>query len=298
MKFPAKADQYISKDELATYLETYAEVNDLPVRSSTRVTRLSFDGETYVVEAAGRRASLCQRGGRNGRLSSTQCSRLRPRPQPRHQPDAFGPIQAPVPARRWSGPRRRIRQLGRRHRPRSRRNAYDLSLRKTVARHSVPPRAVVRSQHRGTARPFRRRQSTQHEHTRRAQSAAETNSTRRWGTNRAGETDRSRQGRSPTCRTRDKCRGRTPDARRRYRCSTLQTSFGARASAPDSAGSTSRCSTLNTIPSMREGSCRANRVSISAGCSSSTLSGRRRCPACRSMRSTSSTTWHPSAKPS
>jgi putative flavoprotein involved in K+ transport len=53
MKFPAKADQYISKDELATYLETYAEVNDLPVRSSTRVTRLSFDGETYVVEAAG-----------------------------------------------------------------------------------------------------------------------------------------------------------------------------------------------------------------------------------------------------
>jgi putative flavoprotein involved in K+ transport len=54
MKFPAKAGQYISKDEIATYLETYAEVNDLPVHSSTRVTRLSFDGETYVVEAAGR----------------------------------------------------------------------------------------------------------------------------------------------------------------------------------------------------------------------------------------------------
>ncbi|MDH3464283.1 MAG: NAD(P)/FAD-dependent oxidoreductase [Acidimicrobiia bacterium] len=54
MKFPGKADQYISKDEVATYLEMYAEVNDLPVRSSTRVTRLSFDGETYVVEAAGR----------------------------------------------------------------------------------------------------------------------------------------------------------------------------------------------------------------------------------------------------
>ena len=53
MKFPAKADQYITKDELAEYLETYAEANDLPVRSNTRVTRLSFDGETYVVEAAG-----------------------------------------------------------------------------------------------------------------------------------------------------------------------------------------------------------------------------------------------------
>lgn len=54
MRFPAKADQYISKDELATFLERYAEVNDLPVRSSTRVTRLRFDGETYVAEAAGR----------------------------------------------------------------------------------------------------------------------------------------------------------------------------------------------------------------------------------------------------
>ena len=53
MKFPAKGDQYVTKDEIATYLETYAEENDLPVRSNCRVTRLSFDGETYVVETDG-----------------------------------------------------------------------------------------------------------------------------------------------------------------------------------------------------------------------------------------------------
>ncbi len=51
--FPAKGDQYITKDELAAYLESYAEENDLPVRSNCRVTRLSFDGDTYVAETAG-----------------------------------------------------------------------------------------------------------------------------------------------------------------------------------------------------------------------------------------------------
>ena len=54
MPFPAKGDTFITKDELAAYLERYAEVNDLPVRSNTRVSRLSHDGDTYVVEAGGR----------------------------------------------------------------------------------------------------------------------------------------------------------------------------------------------------------------------------------------------------
>jgi putative flavoprotein involved in K+ transport len=50
MPFPAKADEYVDKDAVAEYLERYAEANDLPVRSSTRVSRVSTDGETYVVE--------------------------------------------------------------------------------------------------------------------------------------------------------------------------------------------------------------------------------------------------------
>ena len=54
MPFPAKSDAFVTKDEVADYLETYAEANDLPVRSHTKVTRVGHDGDAYVVEAGGR----------------------------------------------------------------------------------------------------------------------------------------------------------------------------------------------------------------------------------------------------
>ena len=54
MPFPARGDTFTTKDEIAAYLETYAEVNDLPIRSKTTVTRVSYDGQRYVVEAGGR----------------------------------------------------------------------------------------------------------------------------------------------------------------------------------------------------------------------------------------------------
>lgn len=54
MPFPSKADAFVTKDEVAAYLEAYAELNDLPVRSNTKVSKVSHDGETYIVEAGGR----------------------------------------------------------------------------------------------------------------------------------------------------------------------------------------------------------------------------------------------------
>lgn len=53
-RFPAKGGEYIGKDAVAEYLEQYAETNDLPIRSNTRVTRVAKDGDSFVVEAAGR----------------------------------------------------------------------------------------------------------------------------------------------------------------------------------------------------------------------------------------------------
>lgn len=50
MPFPAKGDEFVGKDAVADYLERYAEANDLPIRSNTRVTRVGTDGDTYVVE--------------------------------------------------------------------------------------------------------------------------------------------------------------------------------------------------------------------------------------------------------
>lgn len=51
MPFPAPPAHLPDKDEIADYLERYAERFDLPVRSHTRVDSLGWDGERYVVQA-------------------------------------------------------------------------------------------------------------------------------------------------------------------------------------------------------------------------------------------------------
>ena len=51
MLFPAPPSHLPDKDEVADYLERYAERFDLPVRLGTRVDRLGRDGERYVLRA-------------------------------------------------------------------------------------------------------------------------------------------------------------------------------------------------------------------------------------------------------
>jgi putative flavoprotein involved in K+ transport len=55
MPFPGAQNEFPTKDEMADYLEAYAARHRLPVRSSTRVERLTREGDHYVVEAGGRR---------------------------------------------------------------------------------------------------------------------------------------------------------------------------------------------------------------------------------------------------
>lgn len=53
MPYPAKGTTFIGKDDIAEYLEQYAEELDLPVRNGMRVERVGRDGDGYVVEAGG-----------------------------------------------------------------------------------------------------------------------------------------------------------------------------------------------------------------------------------------------------
>ena len=53
MAFPAQPSHFPDKDEVADYLERYAERFDLPVRANTQVTSLARDGERYIVRTAG-----------------------------------------------------------------------------------------------------------------------------------------------------------------------------------------------------------------------------------------------------
>ena len=52
MSFPANGSAFVTKDEVADFLERYAEVMELPVRSGVRVDRLSHDGDEFVVETS------------------------------------------------------------------------------------------------------------------------------------------------------------------------------------------------------------------------------------------------------
>jgi putative flavoprotein involved in K+ transport len=52
MSFPAAGFSFITKDEMADYLEIYAAKFELPVRTNTRVERLWRDGGRFCVEAA------------------------------------------------------------------------------------------------------------------------------------------------------------------------------------------------------------------------------------------------------
>ncbi|MDQ3751740.1 MAG: NAD(P)/FAD-dependent oxidoreductase [Actinomycetota bacterium] len=49
MRFPAAGDKFVTKDEMADYLETYAARFELPVRGGVTVDRLSRQGDRFVV---------------------------------------------------------------------------------------------------------------------------------------------------------------------------------------------------------------------------------------------------------
>ncbi|HET9834377.1 MAG TPA: NAD(P)-binding domain-containing protein, partial [Vicinamibacterales bacterium] len=55
MKFPAPAFSFPTKDEMADYLEAYAQRFQLPIRTGVRVERLSRSGGRYLIEAGARR---------------------------------------------------------------------------------------------------------------------------------------------------------------------------------------------------------------------------------------------------
>lgn len=50
MRFPADPDHYVTKDEVADYVESYAHDMGLPVLSGTRVERLARENDSFLVE--------------------------------------------------------------------------------------------------------------------------------------------------------------------------------------------------------------------------------------------------------
>ena len=112
MRFPASGGTFITKDEMADYLQSYAERFELPIRTSTRVDRLSRDGDRFPRHGRQQDVRSRQRGGRDGQLPAAQAARIREQARSEHRPAALGRVQGPVAARRWSRARGRRRQFG------------------------------------------------------------------------------------------------------------------------------------------------------------------------------------------
>jgi putative flavoprotein involved in K+ transport len=55
MRFPARGDVFPTKDQMADYLESYAERFRIPIRTGIRVDGLSRDGDRFFVSAGGAR---------------------------------------------------------------------------------------------------------------------------------------------------------------------------------------------------------------------------------------------------
>jgi len=51
LPFPARGDRFPTKDQMAEYLERYAAHFNLPIRTSTKVDKLSRDGDRFIVQA-------------------------------------------------------------------------------------------------------------------------------------------------------------------------------------------------------------------------------------------------------
>ena len=54
LRFPARGDSFINKDQMADFLETYARHFNLPVLSSMKVTKLSRENGRFVVQSSNR----------------------------------------------------------------------------------------------------------------------------------------------------------------------------------------------------------------------------------------------------
>lgn len=53
MPYPGPGSRFVDKDEIADYLEAYAEAMELPIRHRSRVTHLAHDGDSYLLTAGG-----------------------------------------------------------------------------------------------------------------------------------------------------------------------------------------------------------------------------------------------------
>jgi putative flavoprotein involved in K+ transport len=101
MSFPAVPSHLADKDEVADYLERYAERNDLPLRLDTRAVELTWNGERFNIAADGSAALIesdnviVATGAFQRPRVPAVSARLSPRIHQLHSSEYRNPLQLP-----------------------------------------------------------------------------------------------------------------------------------------------------------------------------------------------------------
>ena len=119
MPFPAAADAFPTKDEMADYLEAYAARFELPVRNGVTVNRLSRQGDRYLVTAGDRQFEAEHVVIAMANYQQPRVPAFARDLDPSHRPTSFGRLPPSFATARWRRPARRGRQLRSGNRARS-----------------------------------------------------------------------------------------------------------------------------------------------------------------------------------
>ena len=245
MRFPARGDEFVGKDAMADYLESYAARFELPVRtrrqgrSSCRGT-----GTGFSIEAGDRRFEA---DNVVVAMANYQVPRVPPFASLLDPADRAVPrSRVPQPLAAPAGPRagRRSGQLRRGHRDRGREDPRDGHGGQGVRPRSVPDRALVRTQRADPARAVRRAPGAHGPHPDRPQDPPEVHGGRGAPRARQAEGSRARGHRARAAGRRRPRRQAVPRRRSSARRRQRDLVHGVRTRA--SAGSTCRCSTSAT----------------------------------------------------
>ena len=123
--FPGDPLSFPTKDDVAAYLEDYAERFDLPIRTGVRADRVRHDGDRFVTTAGTERWESQQRRRGHRRVPGAPGAGLRRAARRRRRPAALERLSQPVAVAARAGARRRHGQLGSRDRPGARAHPPD-----------------------------------------------------------------------------------------------------------------------------------------------------------------------------
>ena len=174
LRFPAKGDEFPTKDQMADFLESYAAQFNLPVRTGMKVDRLSRKDGRFVVSAGGASFEAENVVVAMGSHQKPRVPGLCARARSEDRAAAFARLPESFAAEGRRRPHRRCRELWCGYRFGSGSHPSDVAGREGVRPRAVPYRNVCRAIHPRQDCSIHRSSRADRGHTDRSTAASET----------------------------------------------------------------------------------------------------------------------------